>query len=242
MLERVQKIIAAAGFCSRRAAEELIVDGHVKVNGKPVNLGDKADSHIDHITVDGKSISLGQKFYVLLYKPKYYETTLADNTGRRTITQLLKYPARLYPVGRLDYNTEGLLLVTNDGHFANTIMHPRYNIDKTYQAELDKPITPQDIERLKRGVRLKDGPVSNVVVRVVSKDRKFVEVMLHEGRNKIVKRIFGEMGYYVKGLIRTRIGFLTIGSLKPGRNRKLSTTEVERMLDLAVIKPHPQRK
>ncbi|PIN68748.1 pseudouridine synthase [Candidatus Woesearchaeota archaeon CG11_big_fil_rev_8_21_14_0_20_43_8] len=238
-MERVQKIISNAGYCSRRKAEDLIEEGKVKVNGKKIILGDKADPEIDKITVEGKKIIHARKLYVMMYKPKNYETTLADGTEKKTIKNLLKFKERIYPIGRLDYNAEGLLLLTNDGNFANMMMHPRYEIKKTYEAKLDKAIQKGDIDSIKRGVKLKDGFVRDIDIDVISNDKRVVTITVHEGKNKIVKRIFGSHGYYVQELKRTKIGDLTIGKLKAGYTRRLSAGEIANLLELATKRSSP---
>ena len=230
VLERVQKTLSAAGYCSRRKAEELIAEGRVFVNGKVIKLGDQADPGIDKVFVDGSQIRIStKKYYYLLNKPKGYITALSDPFGKRTITNLLfknGIKERVFPVGRLDENTEGLILLTNDGEFANRVMHPRYETEKTYEARLDRPVNTHDLEQLERGIIILDRKTWPAKTRYISHDRRVVEVTIHEGRNKIVRRMFKKLGYNVLALQRTKIGHLTLGSLKPGAMRKLSESEI----------------
>ena len=225
MEERVQKIIAASGICSRRAAEDLIEEGRVKVNGKTIQLGNKADVEKDDIFVDGKRIPKQIKVYLKLNKPPEVETTLAE-VRHRTIAEYLPKNTRVYPVGRLDYDTEGLLLCTNDGELANLIMHPRYELEKTYEAYLDGPLTEEEEAQLKGRLVLDDGPVHGARIKILDEERRLVEITIHEGRNKIVKRMCKAVGHYVRKLKRVRIGPLTLGKLQRGKTIPLTKQEV----------------
>lgn len=214
MEHRVQKIIAETGFCSRRKAEEFIEQGKVTVNNKKITLGDKA-KETDLIKVGHKIIEIEPKIYIMLHKPKGYITTNSDLYGRKKVIDLLKgVPYRVYPVGRLDRDATGLLLLTNDGDWANKIMHPRYTIDKEYEAEINKFMDKETIAEMNRGFKLKDGYVKPFV-KMISKN--YCRVKIHEGRNKIVKRIFNHFGFRVSHLKRTRVGPYRLGSLKPGK-------------------------
>ena len=223
MLQRLQKILSAAGIASRRKSEELILQSRVNVNGSVARLGQKADDEKDAITVDGIKIRFPKKRYVLLYKPAGYVTTTDDKFAQRKVTDLVDIPERLYPVGRLDIDAEGLLILTNDGEFANRLMHPRYEVEKTYIVKLKRKLAPQDVERMQRGVFVEGRRVA-AKIKMLQKD--MAEVVVHEGRHKIVKRLFKALGNYVLRITRTRIGLIGIGGLKPGRWRELSSEEI----------------
>ncbi len=232
MLERLQKIIAAAGITSRRAAEELILAGRVTVNGQTVTaLGAKADPAADRITVDGSPIRPAETlYYVLLHKPAGYVTSLKDPQGRQLVTELLAtIKTRLFPVGRLDYNSEGLLLLTNDGAWANRLMHPRHQVDKEYHVRVRGKVDPQQIKRLNNGVELEDGPVTGATVRLLKTDQNndWLSVTIREGRNRQVRRMCAAVGLSVVRLRRIRYGSLTLGGLKPGEYRLLSPAEAK---------------
>ena len=224
-LQRVQKLLSNYGYCSRRKAEELIDKGCVAVNGKVISLGDKA-SGSDTITVNGKTLKKERKVYLMFNKPLKCVTALRD-TQYKTIMSYIKVKERVFPVGRLDYYTSGLLILTNDGDFANKIMHPRYEIKKTYAVALDKPMKKEDIRELQRGVTLSIGKTSPAKVRVIEPD--LVEVTIHEGKNRIVRRMMRTLGYAVKYLHRTKIGGLTLGSLKEGQYRSLTDKEKKKI-------------
>src|ERR1700730_10213765 len=239
MEQRLQKLISAAGIASRRHAEELIVSGRVTVNGKVITeLGSKADPEKDHIKVNGKLINptlkAREKVYVLLNKPKGYLSSVSDPEDRPLVTDLL--PAslgKLHPVGRLDFNTEGLLLLTNDGEFTNFITAARNQVAKVYEVKV-KGIPPAAaIERIRRGVVLEDGTrtARSEINRVRETDSNaWFEVMLHEGRNQQIRRMFELIGFSVVKLRRVRIGSLSDEKLRPGQWRLLARTEVERLL------------
>jgi len=222
--ERVQKILATSGIDSRRKCEILIEEGRVTVNGKRIKLGDQADSHLDIICVDGSKIETKVKFvYLMFNKPTNYITTVSDMFERKTVMDLIpeKYLSqRVFPVGRLDRDAEGLLLFTNDGEFANRIMHPRYVINKTYRVWLDNPLDPVSMRTLKSGVKLDDGWVKDIAIEHI--DKQCFELTLHVGRHKVVKRIFDSLGYRVTRLIRVRIGNLNLGTLKSGQTMELT--------------------
>ena len=239
MLERLQKIIAAAGITSRRAAEELIAEGRVRVNGQVVTEpGSKADPAKDHIKVDGKLINPHQPpTYIMLNKPAGYMTTLSDPEGRPTVQDLLKgVKTRVYPVGRLDYNTEGLLLLTNDGDFAHLITHPKHEFPKTYRAKVKGVLEEQQIEKLEAGVYLDDGKTAPARVRKVSKEEmnSWLEITIHEGRKRQVRRMFDHVGHSVIKLKRIRTGSLALGDLPEGSFRHLTSEEVKALRETAL--------
>lgn len=239
MEERLQKLIAAAGIASRRHAEELITSGLVTVNGQVVReLGTKADAARDHIKVRGKLINpvlaKREKVYVLLNKPKGYLSSVSDPEGRPLVTELLPPSlGRLHPVGRLDFNTEGLLVLTNDGDFTNFITAARNRVEKVYEAKV-KGLPPEPaIERIRRGVTLDDGtktaPAKITKVRATASNAWF-EVVLHQGRNQQIRRMFDLIGHSVVKLRRARIGFLHDENLRPGYWRLLTPQEVSRLI------------
>lgn len=223
MLQRVQKILSAAGVASRRKAEELIIDGRVKINGAVARIGQKADDAIDAITVDGKLVELERKRYFLLYKPSGYVTTTADNFAKKIVTDLVQVQEKVYPVGRLDIDAEGLLILTNDGEFANRLMHPRFEVEKTYIVRLKEKLSSEDIAQIRRGVYIDNRRVAATLKLI---EKNVAEVTVHEGRHKIVKRLFGSLGNYVLRITRTRIGSIGIGKLKPGMWRVLTSEEI----------------
>ena len=246
MEQRLQKLIAAAGIASRRHAEEMISRGQVTVNGEVITeLGTKADPERDHIKVRGKLINAQLKpreqVYVLLYKPKGYLTSMADPEGRPMVTELL--PAtlgRIHPVGRLDFNTEGLLLLTDDGDFTNYITSARNRVEKVYEAKV-KGIPPDNaIERVRRGIRLDDGErAAPVEITKLDETRTnaWFQVVLHEGRNQQIRRMFDAIGHSVIKLARVRIGPLRNEKLKPGEWRFLTLPEVRRFRRAAASGP-----
>ena len=231
--ERVQKILATAGVDSRRKCEVLIEEGRVTVNGKHIKLGDQADARTDLICVDGAKIDLQVKYvYVMFNKPANYITTVSDMFERKTVMDLLPekfLKQRVFPVGRLDRDAEGLLLFTNDGEFANRIMHPRYTINKTYRVWLDKPLDSVSIRTVKSGIKLDDGWVKDIAIEQI--DRQCFELTLHVGRHKVVKRIFDSLGYRVSRLIRVRIGNLNLGTLKSGQSMELSKPLLDKLFN-----------
>ena len=230
-MERLQKVIAEAGIASRRKAEELIVNGKVKVNGQVVTeLGTKVDNK-DEIMVNDKLIVKEEKEYYLLNKPRGVITSTSDDKGRTTVVDLIDTTSRIYPVGRLDYDTTGALLLTNDGEFANILTHPKNNIDKVYLAKLNGIIKGEQINKLKDGVMLDDVLVkpSRVKLKKVdpSKNTSMVEITVHEGKNHEVKRLFESVGFLVDKLTRERIGIFNLEGLKSGEYRKLTLKEIQ---------------
>jgi 23S rRNA pseudouridine2605 synthase len=239
MLERLQKIISAAGVTSRRAAEQLISEGRVRVNGKVVTeLGTKADPSKDHIKVDGKLINPKQPpTYIMLNKPAGFVTTMSDPEGRPTVQDLLKgIKTRVYPVGRLDYNTEGLLLLTNDGDFAHLITHPKHEFPKTYLAKVKGVLEERQIEMLEKGMFLQDGKTAPAKVKKVRKEEmnSWVEITIYEGRKRQVRRMFDHVGRSVIKLKRIKTGSLSLGDLPEGRFRHLTTDEVNALRETAL--------
>jgi 23S rRNA pseudouridine2605 synthase len=231
MLERLQKIISAAGITSRRASEALILNGQVSVNGVVVTeLGSKADPSKDSITVDGKPLKISsQRLYILLNKPPGYITALKDSQNRPLVTDLLKdMPERVYPVGRLDYNTEGLLLLTNDGEWANRLMHPRHEIEKEYHVRVRGKVLDQQLKRMAEGVELEDGMTAPAVVNLVKSgdQNDWISVAIHEGRNRQVRRMCEAVSLSVVRLKRIRYGSLMLGTLRAGQFRYLTDAEV----------------
>ncbi len=235
-MERIQKLIAEYGYTSRRKAEELITDGRVKVNGEVVSLGDKA-SRSDIITIDDISINkeVAKRVYVL-NKPREVVSTVSDDKNRKTVVDLIKTNERIYPIGRLDYDTTGLILLTNDGELANILMHPKNNIKKTYIAKLNKILSKEDSIKIKKGIKV-DGRVVEVdFIKLRSLDKKnntsIVEITIHEGRNHIIRRLFETLNYDVIKLKREGYAFLTLGDLKSGDYRELSLKEIKTLYSL----------
>ena len=218
---RVQKLISNYGYCSRRKAEDLIAAGKVKVNGKTIKIGDQA-SETDVIEVEGKKLSAEKKRYLAFNKPLGCVTALTDQF-QKTIMEYINVKERVFPIGRLDFNTSGLILLTNDGDFANLVMHPRYEVKKTYLAETDKPLSPKAIGKITSGVHLEDGITSPAKVRAVGGN--WTEITIHEGKNRIIKRMLKELGYNTVSLQRVKIGSLQLGNLKLGEHRDLSEEE-----------------
>ncbi len=225
MEERVQKIIANSGYCSRRKAEEYIAAGKVMVNGKIIKLGDKADAEKDEIYVNDYLVESSRPIYIMLNKPKHYEVTMSEDVEKNVLS-LIPIQERIFPVGRLDKNTTGLLLLTNDGDFANKITHPRYEKEKTYFVKLDKKIYDKDIKKIEEGIHLQDGKIK-AKVKMYHRDQ--LEVTIHEGKKWILKRLFFKLGYYVTELSRTKIGNLRL-NVKIGKWRFLNKREVEDLM------------
>lgn len=233
---RLQKVIAAAGVASRRAAEQMISQGRVEVNGRVVQeQGLRVDPERDQIRVDGRRIPAARRhIYLVLNKPRGVVSTMSDPEGRPTLADYLgRCRERLFHVGRLDTDTEGLILLTNHGEFAHRFAHPSYRIGKTYLAEVSGVVEPRTVRRLAQGVTLDDGPVTPDRVRLLdtSQNRSLVEVVLHEGRNRVVRRMFDHVGHPVRRLSRTQIGPVRLGQLPQGETRELSRDEIGSLLD-----------
>jgi 23S rRNA pseudouridine2605 synthase len=228
-LERVQKIMSNAGHCSRRKAEELIADGKVLVNSARIKLGDKADPEKDKIMINGKLLIIEQRKYYAFYKPDHVLTTLHDPFGKPTISDYIELlPVRVFPVGRLDFDAEGLLILTNDGDFANRMMHPRYETSKTYEAELRDRIRDSELSKLKGVVKLDDGNVKIDSCKRLNEST--IEITIHEGRHKIVKRIFKDLGFYVKRLKRTQVGPVKLERMKPGEIKEIPKFIIDKIM------------
>ena len=233
---RLQKVLAEAGVASRRACETLMAEGRVEVDGVVVTrLGARVDPDTAVIRVDGRRIPIAAaKTYLVVNKPRGVVSTMADDEGRRDLRSLVGDRAeRLFHVGRLDTDTEGLLVLTNDGEFAHRMAHPSFELTKTYVAQVDGVVRPATARRVRAGVTLDDGPVKPDAFRVVDTvgDRSIVEVVLHEGRNHIVRRLLAEVGHPVQRLTRIAIGPITLGSLRPGAVRELTPDELGLLLD-----------
>lgn len=239
-MDRVQKLIANSGYCSRRKAEELILKKKVLVNGMVANLGDKA-SLSDEILVEGNPIGYESKEYFLFYKPRGVVCTTKDDKGRKTVLDYFDdIPKRIYPIGRLDYDTTGVLLLTNDGDFANLLMHPSNKIDKFYVAKVKGIVTGDEVKKLKQGILLDGSKVYPSRVKLKKIDKKsltsIVEITIHEGKNHEVKRIFESIDHEVLKLKREAFAFIGLGNLKSGERRMLTTKEVRQLKNLARYK------
>jgi 23S rRNA pseudouridine2605 synthase len=235
--ERLQKVMAQAGVASRRKCEELIVNGHVKVNGVVVReLGTKVDPLTDEIRVDDKPIAKPQNVYVILNKPKGVITTVRDPQDRLTVLDLVgNLQTRVFPVGRLDQDTTGLLLLTNDGELTNRLIHPRYHIDKMYRVLVKGMVPDAGLERLEQGIRLDDGWTAPAEVQLLKRNTRttLLHLTIHEGRNRQVRRMMDAIGHPVLELERVRMGPLSLGDLPKGAYRHLSEVEVQALYRLA---------
>lgn len=231
MTERIQKIIASRGVTSRRKAEEMITAGRVTCNGRVCLLGESADPDMDIILLDGKPLPSGGEYtYIMLHKPRGFVTTLSDEKGRRNVAELVKdCGQRVYPVGRLDMDSEGLLLLTNDGDFANRLMHPKHNVDKTYLVTVEG-YSEASLEQLRMPITLDGYTIAKPSVKLISADEKGstrLEVVIHEGRNRQVRRMCAAAGMRVIRLVRITEGDLQLGDLPLGKWRKLTDGEVQ---------------
>ena len=238
---RLQKLLAQSGVASRRKCEELMLDGLVTVDGEVVTrLGTKVDPRTAVVRVDGRRLPpISAHVYLVLNKPRGVVSTMSDPEGRRSLGDLVaERPERLFHVGRLDTDTSGLIILTNDGDFAQHLAHPSHEVDKTYVAEVAGEVTKATLKRLRAGVELEDGPVRVSSVRLVegshgrtARDRSIVELVIHEGRNRIVRRLLDEVGHPVQRLTRTAIGPLTLARLSPGEMRELTVHELGTLMD-----------
>ena len=223
---RLNKFIANSGVCSRRKADEWIKEGRVRVNGEVVkNLGGKIDPEKDRVEIDGNRVLLPEEEIIILFnKPINCLTTVSDPFHRKTVIDYVRVPYRIYPVGRLDYDTEGLILLTNSGELAFRLMHPKYEIDKVYRVTLEKPITSEMVHSLESGVEIDSKNLVSAKVKVQSPHT--IEVAIHQGKNRQVKRMVQAVGNKVIALKRIRFGFLELGSLQPGKWRFLNKEEI----------------
>jgi 23S rRNA pseudouridine2605 synthase len=240
--ERLQKVLARAGFGSRRAAEALIADGRVTVDGEVARLGRRIDPAQAHVEVDGVPVTIRDGVvYYLLNKPRRVVTTAHDPEGRPTAVDLVPPEPRVFPVGRLDYETEGLLVLTNDGELAQLVTHPRYGIEKAYLAEVAGVPSRATIRSLREGVTLDDGPTAPARVRVAQRqgDATALEIVVHEGRNRIVRRMCEAVGHPVLRLVRTRVGPISDRRLAPGAWRPLRPREVRALYRAATAPGTP---
>ena len=239
-LVRLQKLLAQSGVASRRRCEELMLAGLVEVDGEVVTrLGTKVDPRTAVIRVEGRRLPpASAHVYLALNKPRGVVSTMSDPQGRRTLTDLVAdRPERLFHVGRLDTDTSGLILLTNDGDFAQRMAHPSYEVDKTYVAEVTGDVYKAVLAQLREGVTLEDGPVTVSAARIVQRGpgKTIVELVIHEGRNRIVRRLLDEVGHPVRRLTRTAIGSVQLAGLRDGALRELSTNELGGLLDAAQL-------
>ena len=233
-MERLQKIIAASGYCSRRKAEELILARRVSVNGVLVDtLGTKADEN-DEIAIDGKVISKSEeKVVYLLNKPKNVISSASDDRGRKTVVDLIDSRYRLYPLGRLDYDSSGLLLLSNDGELMQKLIHPKYEVEKTYEVTIDGFISEKQIETIEKGVKIEDYVSAPAKVNLISyndkKPSSFLEVTIHEGKNREIRKMFEAVGFTVTKLHRIKEATIELGDLKSGEYRRLKPFEIKKL-------------
>lgn len=235
-MQRLQKVIAESGYASRRKAEELIKMGKVYVNGvKVTEMGFKVSGN-DLIDINGKPLKKEDKEYYLLNKPRGVVTTTSDDKNRKTVTDLIETSKRIYPIGRLDYDTTGVLLLTNDGELTNILNHPSSEVSKVYVAKIDGIVEPYRVKKLEQGVMVDGVKTSRAKIRIKKLDKKddasYIEITIHEGKNHQVKKMFEAIGYKVVKLKRERYAFLDVNSLKSGEYRKLTTKEVKSLYAL----------
>jgi len=239
-LIRLQKLLAQSGVASRRKCEELMLAGEVEVDGEIVTrLGTKVDPRAAVIRVSGKRLPpISDHVYLVLNKPRGVVSTMSDPEGRRNLSDVVAdRPERLFHVGRLDTDTSGLLLLTNDGNFAQRIAHPSYEVDKTYVAEVEGELSKDTLQTLLDGVTLDDGPVTVSRAKIIAKakDKSIVELVIHEGRNRIVRRLLDQVGHPVRKLTRTELGPVRLGGMKPGELRDLTLDELGELLEAAKL-------
>lgn len=232
-MERLQKIIASSGYCSRRKAEEYIKSGKVLVNNiKITDMGVKVSGN-DIITINGTIINREEKEYYILNKPRGIISSSKDEKERQTVVDLIHTNKRLYPVGRLDYNTTGLIILTNDGELTNILTHPSSEVEKTYIAKLNKRFNIEDLYKLKKGIIIDNKKLvpTKVKIKKNTKDSSLIEISIIEGRNHIIKNVFLKLGYLVDALTRTEYGFLNLDGLQSGQYRKLTIKEVKKLYE-----------
>ena len=231
---RLQKMMADCGVASRRKAEEMIAQGRVKVNGRPAKIGDKVDPRKDLVTVDDERIGTGdKKVYIMLHKPRGFITTMSDEKDRKCVAELVaEIPERVYPVGRLDKDSEGILLMTNDGNFANTISHPSGHVPKLYRVTVRPAVTEDMLTQMSVGMVIDGQKTAPCTVRVVQeeKGRVVLEIVLNEGRNRQIRKMCEQLGLEVARLKRVSIGSVKLGMLQPGQYRELTLEEVQRLM------------
>jgi 23S rRNA pseudouridine2605 synthase len=242
-MERLQKVIAQAGVTSRRKAEELITEGRVTVNGEVVTeLGTKVMPRKDKVEVDGVPLDKEEPVYYMLCKPTGVISSVSDDKGRKVVTDFLSNEHRLFPVGRLDYDTSGLILLTNDGEFANQLMHPKYKIGKMYLAKVKGIPTKEKLKILEKGIMLEDGKTAPARVKLVTGNTKqvtsIIEITIYEGKNHQVRRMFDAIGHPVLKLKREMYGFLTLKGLNPGDARDLRPHEIKQLRDMVEQNKH----
>ena len=233
--ERLQKVLAAAGLGSRRKCEAMISSGRVEVNGERAELGDRVEVGSDEVRVDGIPIDLEvEKRYYLLNKPPGYITTVKDTRKRSTVMDLIHEEARLFPVGRLDKDTRGLLLLTNDGYLAQRLTHPSHGVEKTYTVQAEGYLSDQGLARLRKGIRLEEGMTAAAKVKVLARkgDRCVLEITIHEGKKRQIRRMCAAVGLRVTDLVRTRLGPLDLKGVAEGSYRQLTRAEVKQLLEL----------
>lgn len=230
---RLQKYMAECGVASRRKSEELIARGKVKVNGHPASIGDKIDPKKDLVTVDGKKISKEEALvYYALNKPRGYITTVSDEYGRKTVMQFVKSDSRIYPVGRLDKESEGLLIMTNDGYLANLLTHPKHDFAKVYRVTVRPSVTDEILYKLRNGVEIDGRMTAPCEISVITEeeDRTVLKFVLHEGRNRQIRKMCEAVGLEVARLKRTAIGPIKLGMLKTGKYRALNENEIKKLI------------
>lgn len=236
---RLNKFISESGYCSRRKADKLIKEGKVKVNSVVVReLGFKVNPQMDRVEIEGKEIKpKGEFVYIKLYKPRGYLTALGkDKFGRKTLTDLfteIGLKDKVFPAGRLDFDSEGLLILTNDGDFAHRLIHPRFNVEKVYHLRVSKVIDPQTLRKMEKGIELEDGFFRPDKISVIEfeKDTTWVEVWIHSGKKRILRRFFQAFNHRVLRLIRIKIGSISIGKLKPGEYRYIPKAQIRHLLE-----------
>ncbi len=236
---RLQKLIAASGLCSRRDAEDLLREGRVAVNGRRASLGDSADNEKDVILVDGRPLVPEKKVYIALNKPAGYECSLESVSGKPLVTELVDVPERVYPVGRLDADSRGLILLTNDGDFANRLMHPSSSVDKEYLVTVNGRVSDEQVSNLAEGIILDGKTTAPCSVTVVKRGRSLtiLRFVLHEGRKRQIRRMLEFTGHSVGDLVRERVGPLRLAGLRSGSWRFLTASETESLRASAVMKP-----
>lgn len=240
---RLQKYISECGVASRRKAEEMIASGAVRVNGRPAQVGDKIDPDRDTVTLHGRRVRRTERnVYLLLHKPRGYVTTLSDELGRRCVTDLLRdVRERVYPIGRLDRDSEGLLLLTNDGAFANLMMHPAHHIPKHYRVTIRPSVSDEQIAQMENGMLIDGRQTAPAKVRVLEKqeNRIVLEIILYEGRNRQIRKMCEQLGLEVARLKRTAFGSVRLGMLPQGQYRELTADEVDRLRAMAERSTNP---